>query len=410
MSTINFYLKGKSTKADPKIFLVYLKQGEKFKFYTQIKINKSIFINQRLVGKSKEVKEVNAILDKYESYIKEIEREALFLDKQYSIKTVETKFLEKVGECYNKNSFFYFYDLFVENSKPTKTNGTIKGYGSTKTRLLEYCNKSKIKLTFEKINDVFYENLVNYFINDLGLLNNTIGKHIKTLKTFLHYSIRNKYTNENLKLENFKVFKEDIDIIYLLEEELFRLYEFNDLPENLEFIKDNFCFECFTGLRFSDLSRIQNENFKTDFLEFRTQKTKDTLFIPLNIYAKEIIKKYKGRFINRPIPPTISLQNTNENLKYIAEIAGITDLTLIEKFCGSRRIIIKKPKCDLITTHTGRRTFICLSYEKGMPTEMIMKITGIKKWDTLKKYLKITEKAKLIKMNEIWNKNKLVAI
>ena len=410
MSTINFYLKGKSTTVDPKIFLVYLNQGEKFKFYTRIKVKKSLWNSQRLFGKSKEIVETNAILDKYENYIKEIERESLFNDKPYSIETIENKFLQKVGDCYNKNSFFNFYDLFVENSKPTKTLGTIKGYGSTKTRLLDFCTKNKIQLTFEKINQSFYESLVNYFINDLELLNNTIGKHIKTLKTFLHYSIKNKYTEANMSIDSFKVFKEDIDIIYLLEEELHRLYNFKDLPENLEFIKDNFCFECFTGLRFSDLSRIQNENLKGDFLEFRTQKTKDTLFVPLNIFAKEIIEKYKGRFINRPIPPTISLQNTNENLKDIAEIAGITDLTIIEKFSGSKRISVKKAKCDFITTHTGRRTFICLSYEKGMPTEMIMKITGIKKWDTLKKYLKITEKSKLIKMNEIWNKNKLVAV
>jgi len=190
MSTINFYLKGKSTTVDPKIFLVYLNQGEKFKFYTRIKVKKSLWNSQRLFGKSKEIVETNAILDKYENYIKEIERESLFNNKPYSIETIENKFLQKVGDCYNKNSFFNFYDLFVENSKPTKTLGTIKGYGSTKTRLLDFCTKNKIQLTFEKINQSFYESLVNYFINDLGLLNNTIGKHIKTLKTFLHYSIK----------------------------------------------------------------------------------------------------------------------------------------------------------------------------------------------------------------------------
>ena len=78
---------------------------------------------------------------------------------------------------------------------------------------------------------------------------------------------------------------------------------------------------------------------------------------------------------------------------------------MIEKFSGSRRIVIKKPKCDLITTHTGRKTFISLSFEKKMPAEMIMKITGIRSWGTLKKYLKVSEKSKLIVMNEFWNKS-----
>ena len=38
-----------------------------------------------------------------------------------------------------------------------------------------------------------------------------------------------------------------------------------------------------------------------------------------------------------------------------------------------------------------------------MSVEMIMKITGIRKWETLRKYLKISEKAKLAQMNQFWN-------
>jgi hypothetical protein len=76
---------------------------------------------------------------------------------------------------------------------------------------------------------------------------------------------------------------------------------------------------------------------------------------------------------------------------------------MVEKFSGSTRITLSKPKYAFISTHTGRRTFITLSYEKGMQAEMIMKITGIKKWETLKKYLKVSEKSKLAKMQEFWN-------
>jgi integrase len=167
-------------------------------------------------------------------------------------------------------------------------------------------------------------------------------------------------------------------------------------------VKDYFCFECFTGLRFSDISKLENNNIKGDFIEIKTQKTRETLFVPLNAFAKEIIEKYKGQFDSRPIPPTLSNQKSNDNIKDIAEIAGVTETLIIEKFSGSNRIVHKKPKCDFITTHTGRKTFITLSHERGMPIEMIMKITGIKKWETLKKYLKISEKSKLIQMNEFW--------
>lgn len=242
-------------------------------------------------------------------------------------------------------------------------------------------------------------------MNEKKLLNNSVGKQIKTLKTFLNYVSKNELSDHKFNLRGFKVFKEDIDIIHLTEEELFKIYNLQDLPQNYEFVKDYFCFECFTGLRFSDISRLKNENTKTDFLEFRTKKMKEILFVPLNIFAKQIIEKYRGRFADRPLPPTLSNQKTNQYLKDIAEIAGITENTMIEKFNGANRIEIIKPKCDFISTHTGRRTFITLSHEKGMSVEMIMKITGIKKWDTFKKYLKVSEKAKLIQMNNIWNQN-----
>jgi integrase len=156
------------------------------------------------------------------------------------------------------------------------------------------------------------------------------------------------------------------------------------------------------GAKIFRYSKLKNENIKGDFIEIRTQKTRDPLFVPLNRFAKEIIEKYRGKYEGRPLPPTISNQKTNNYIKDVAELAGIDEQVIIEKFSGSNRIVINKPKFDLISTHTGRRTFITLSYERGMQAEMIMKITGIKKWETLKKYLKVSEKAKLVKMNEYW--------
>ena len=96
-------------------------------------------------------------------------------------------------------------------------------------------------------------------------------------------------------------------------------------------------------------------------------------------------------------------------IKEAAKEAKIDELTMVEKFSGANRVVFTKPKYAFICTHTGRRTFITLSHEKGMNIEMIMKITGIKKWDTLKKYLKVSEKSKLMKMNEFWNRDSMIS-
>jgi hypothetical protein len=63
-----------------------------------------------------------------------------------------------------------------------------------------------------------------------------------------------------------------------------------------------------------------------------------------------------------------------------------------------------KPKFELIVTHTGRRTFITLSLERGMAPELIMEITGQKTYREFRKYLKLTEKVVTTAMTNVWSK------
>jgi integrase len=211
-------------------------------------------------------------------------------------------------------------------------------------------------------------------------------------------------------LSAFKVIKEEADIIYLTERELFKLLNLEGLTKSLQQVRDNFCFGCFTGLRFSDIAKINKSNIKEDFIEIRTEKTRDALKIPLNQYAKEILRKYQTTNYTRPLPPTISNQKTNEYLKELCEMAEIDDPIEIEKFSGSKKILIKKPKYNLVTSHTARRTFVTLSLEKGIRAEVVMNMTGHKEYQTFKKYIKITDKVKLLEMNKVWDKPNLKAV
>jgi hypothetical protein len=49
------------------------------------------------------------------------------------------------------------------------------------------------------------------------------------------------------------------------------------------------------------------------------------------------------------------------------------------------------PKCDLISLHTARKTFVTLAHEKGMPDEDIMHIAGIRNQSTLRRCLEIDD-------------------
>lgn len=404
MSAISFYLKKSTKKGESVIMLCYQNKGQKFRYSTKMKIDPKNWKGQKVKNQCSDADEINSLLLSYAAAIREIEREALFFKKDYSIDVIKRKFESKIGCLSTENDFFKSYDRFIEQSKPCKSITTVKAYVGTKNKLIEYQLKKREEISFETINSSFYEKFVDYLITDGKYLNNTIGKHIKTLKTFLNYAKEHEFTNATLNLKKFKVIQEEVDIIYLTDSELMKLAGFSGLSETLSNVRDCFCFSCFTGLRFSDLSKLTKQNIKNDYLEIRTEKTKELLKIPLNDFAMEILEKHRGRKDNRPLPAGISNQKTNDYLKEIGEKVGINEIVETENFSGSNKVQTSKYKYELITTHSARRTFVTLALEKGMRAEVVMSMTGHKSYRTFKKYIKITDKVMQNDMKRLWSR------
>ena len=189
------------------------------------------------------------------------------------------------------------------------------------------------------------------------------------------------------------MFREDGELIYLSEVELFKIINLEFESEKLKVVRDNFCFACFTGLRYSDISKLQDENIKEDYIEIKTEKTRAFLRIPLNQHAKAILLKNGGR-----LPKLFSNQKTNEYLKDIGKLAEITESILITKYRGIEKVEFSEPKYKFISSHTARRTFVTLCLENGMRPETVMSITGHKDYKTFKKYIKLTDKVKLVEI------------
>ena len=410
MSTINFYLKKPDKKGLCSIMLTYQDRGQKYRYFTKLKIKAVCWKNQRVKNNYTGYSEINGLLDELENNLKEIEREALFLKKEYSIEIIKNKFQSKLGKSTNEKDFFYSYDRFIEDSKATKSRKTIQAYEGTKEKLKAFMEAKNVGIKFENINQIFYESFVNYMIIDLGHLNNTVGKHIKTLKTFLRYAIDHEFTNHNYNFKKFKVFAEDADIIYLTESELMKIYRLENLSKTLLKVRDSFCFACFTGLRFSDIDKLSDSHIKAEFIEMKAEKTKDSLKIPLNSFAQEILARNKNLEAGKPLPKGFSNQKTNQYIKEIAGIAKIDEIVSLEKFTGSKKIIINKPKSEFISTHTARRTFVTLSLEKGIRSEVVMAMTGHKSYRTFKRYIKITDKVMQAEMERVWSKPLLKAV
>lgn len=82
----------------------------------------------------------------------------------------------------------------------------------------------------------------------------------------------------------------------------------------------------------------------------------------------------------------------NREIKEVCRKIGITSQVKKVKIVKNKTIETVVPKYSLISSHTGRRTFITLSLNQNIRPDILMKTTGHKKFETMKRYTKITDK------------------
>jgi integrase len=400
MATTNFYLDKADKQGKSFIIMTYLAGGQKFRHSVKIKVlpSKWILRKQRLKENTKDDQLINGHIDKLETIIKDAQTHSLLFNFEIDFDFVKQRFYESLGGKKEvKATFMESFDEYISLSRTTKQVKTTDRYITCLNHLKAFRKVKRYELTFDRINQHFYESFTNYLFTDKQQLNNTVGNYIKTIKAFMNFSMDRGYCQPSRDVKKFEVFREDGEMIYLSEGELFKIINLELKSEKLEVVRDNFCFACFTGLRYSDISKLQDENIKDDYLEIKTEKTRDFLRIPLNQHAKALLLKNDGR-----LPKLFSNQKTNEYLKELGELAGITESILIIKYRGIEKVEFLEPKYKFISSHTARRTFVTLSLEKGMRPETVMSITGHKDYKTFKKYIKLTDKVKLAEMNNIW--------
>lgn len=295
---------------------------------------------------------------------------------------------------------FDFIDRYIDEHRTTREPGSLTVYKSLKKHLQDYETVTKWRVSFSKIDYSFFQSFQNFLIDHKKLNNTTVAKQISTIKTFLNYAKKNGVEVSD-KYKDFKVKRESLEVIALTNQEFESLY-YCDLSNNkrLAQVRDVFCFSCLTGLRYSDLNQLKREHIKDDEIKLTVKKTKETLTIPLTPLSDDILKRYET--MHRPLP-VISNQKMNDYLKDLCQLVGITEPIEIVRYRGAKREAATYPKYELIGVHTGRKTFVTLSLERGMSAEEVMEITGHKDYTSFKRYVKITEQRKKVVMLKAWS-------
>ncbi len=403
MATARFNLKDPKSLDETLIYLMFSYSGHRLKYSTGQKVKPTDWSEKKQAVRGT-VTGSNAI----NNYLGNLAAKA---NANYlnCISNGETPSTDHLRELLNididrvdagsKRNLFAAFDEFVKIQTSQKAPNTIKKYNSIRNLLHEFETFDSKKITFENINVAFYERLIDFFFSQKNYLNNTAGKYIAGLKTFLNWATDREY-NTNLAYKKFKGIQEEADIIYLTQEELNMVYDL-DLTNNkrLDQVRDLFCLSCATGLRYSDLVRLSPQHIKNGEIRIRVKKTHKDVVIPQNYMSIAIIDKYQ----NQPqFLPKVSNQKGNDYLKELCKLAGIDDLATLTQYNGANRIEVTKPKHDLISFHDGRRTFIVLSLEKEMRAEVVMEITGHKDYKTFKKYIKIVPTVMRNEMKRAW--------
>ena len=78
----------------------------------------------------------------------------------------------------------------------------------------------------------------------------------------------------------------------------------------------------------------------------------------------------------------------------MAKECGLDTLITDIQFKGNERIDTVRPKHELISTHTGRRTFISNALMKGISVNVVMQFTGHSDYKAMKPYIAIADRAK----------------
>lgn len=294
------------------------------------------------------------------------------------------------------NLLVHYWEDFIQRAKDGRVNHNGKPYKKTAIISYQKCLNSfyefekeqKHKYTFDEIDKKFYDLYVADMLQK-GKMQNTIGERIKNLKALMHRSY-DEGLHSNLAFQKFVKPEEDVDNVYLTEEELEQLFQCKFIGSNqmLEKYRDLFLVGCYTGLRWEDYKSIRKENFDTSskgnpILRIRTAKTDTLVVIPiLWKHFSDILEKYDYNL------PKVSEQKFNKYIKMACLSAGIKSPVVITS--GKNKREEPYEKWELVSSHTARRSACTNMFLRGIQAISIMMISGHKKESTFMKYIKVS--------------------
>lgn len=219
----------------------------------------------------------------------------------------------------------------------------------------------------------------------VGLFDDTVYKYIINLKILMGFARKLEY-NVHPSYPDWPLINRHYPPISLTLEELCRLEATNIQSENVSLGRDYLALECRIGRRISDLKRFDIKDYFDYKWTFRAYKgrrlsnTETTVhFVGYCEPALKILAKHNFKM------PVITDQRLNDNIRLACKLAKIDTEMYTERWAGNKCVRFYGKKYEFLSSHTGRKTFITLGLQ-FMKEQIVMELSGITSYATLKKY------------------------
>lgn len=424
---INFFLK-EPTKEKTSVQAIIRYKGNRFKLTTGISVEVKYWDKSAHRAKQTidypDYEIVNIQLDDWEHRAKKV-----FIDaaKNRHIPTTddikEAVKISKPAEQQPTDEFLaYLRNYYTTHDYK---HGAVQNYQKTERFISAYEKQYRIKLTFADINIDFYQNFKKWFLSlpkpqskadkaegkkpgHYSL--NYFGVHIKHIKTIMREASKEGdglHDTADYKNRRFVKEQEEADTIYLTTAEIQTIEQLQITPELIAadaptmtanrveakvaaLIKTRsyFLIGCYTALRISDFSRLQQFNVGDQYIRIKPQKgihKNADVVIPIHPVIRRVLESGFDFSLR------MSDQRFNEHVKELCRLAGINEPITTVRTEGGRQVTRTQEKWRLVASHTCRRSGATNMYLAGIPSISIMKITGHRTERSFLKYIRITQ-------------------
>ena len=381
-STI-FYLKRQAARKDGTVPVMgrITVDGTQTQFSCKITIDPKVWDTKsgRATGRSAAAIETNRMLDNMRVSINKHYREIMDRDNYVTAEKVKNAFLGLEHRCRTLLQVFKQHNEDYEKMYEAgmKAKATLLKYQCVYRHLEEFIYQRY------HVRDIALKELTPAFISDFDIFlrteknccTNTVWLYLCPLRTMVSIAISNEWLSRD-PFRDYEVKKEQTTRYFLTKDEIRLLMDGKLKNAKQELYRDLFVFCIFTGLSFSDMRNLSEENIRTYFdehlwISISRQKTGVQSNIRLLDIPKKILEKYRGLREDGKIFSVPHYMTCLYGIRAVAKRCGIT---------------------KHLTWHMSRHTMateICLT--NGVPIETVSSILGHKNITTTQIYAKITK-------------------